>query len=157
MTIHSYAGYGILLLILFRLIWGLIGTQHARFHNFVPSLSELFEYLRQISKGKAKRYLGHNPAGSVMVLALLASVSLTVLTGVVLFATEGSGPLAETFFASWSSDLLEEIHEFFANFTLLLVALHIAGMLVTSLLHGENLVLSMINGKKKERLDNNDE
>ena len=152
-TIHSYAGYSIALLIIFRLLWGFIGTRHARFNDFITSPAEVIIYLKRLISGKAKRYIGHNPAGAAMILALLASLSLTVFTGISLYATEGYGPLAETFMASFSGDWLEEIHEFFANFTLLLIVGHVCGVLVSSLLHRENLIKAMITGKKYKDLN----
>ena len=150
MTVHSFAGYGIAFLIIFRLVWGFIGTRHARFSDFVCSRQVVMSYLKQLSRGKAKRYIGHNPAGAAMIVALLFSIAMTVFSGVSLYATEGHGPLSETFFSSWSEDVLEEIHEIFANLTLLLVITHVGGVLLSSLLHRENLVRAMINGRKRE-------
>lgn len=148
MTIHSYAGYTIALLIGFRLIWGMIGTAHARFSDFVTGPRQVIDYLKQLFAGKSKRYLGHNPAGAAMILVLLTSLALTLVSGMSLYATDGHGPLAATFVAGWSEHTLEEIHEFFANFTLLMIVGHVAGVLVSSLLHRENLVKAMITGEK---------
>ncbi len=150
MTVHSYAGYSIAFLIIFRLVWGFIGTRHARFSDFVCSRQVVMSYLKQLPRGKAKRYIGHNPAGAAMIVVLLFGVAMTVFSGMSLYATEGHGPLAATFFSSWSEDLLEEIHEFFADFTLLLVITHVGGVLLSSLLHRENLVRAMISGRKRE-------
>jgi len=150
MTVHSYAGYFIASLVGFRLIWGLIGTHHARFSNFAASPQDLLSYLKQLVKGKAKRYLGHNPAGAAMIFSLLASLSMTALSGVILLATEGQGPLATSILAALPEDPLEEVHEFFANLTLLMVLVHIGGVLLSSLLHRENLIKAMINGKKQK-------
>jgi len=149
---HVIAGYMIIGLIVFRLIWGFIGTHHARFSDFIKSPAEVKGYLKSVLLLRAKRYIGHNPAGGMMVLALLASIGMVIFSGVLMYgATEFSGPLA-----SWvggvsdnTADIFEETHEFFANFTLLLAALHIAGVVVTSLQHRENLVRSMINGYKQ--------
>jgi len=148
MTIHSYAGYSIAALVIFRLVWGVIGTRHARFTDFITTPSNVIAYLKQLSKGNARRYIGHNPAGAAMIVMLLVSLSMTVLSGVSLFATEGHGPLAGTFLSTWSEDPLEDVHEFFANFTLLLVVAHVLGVLLSGLLHRENLVKSMITGEK---------
>lgn len=158
MTIHSYAGYSIAALVIFRLVWGVIGTRHARFTDFITTPSNVIAYLKQLSMGKARRYIGHNPAGAAMIVMLLVSLSVTVLSGVSLFATEGHGPLAGTFLSTWSEDSLEDVHEFFANFTLLLVVAHVLGVLLSGLLHRENLVKSMITGEKLDEpcLDDSD-
>ncbi|MBT4518780.1 MAG: cytochrome B [Halieaceae bacterium] len=148
MTVHSYAGYCIAGLILFRLIWGVIGTRHARFTDFITTPSNVIGYMKQLPAGRAKRYIGHNPAGAAMIVVLLVSLSMTLFSGASLYATEGQGPLVGTFMASWSEDALEEVHEFFANFTLLMVVAHVMGVLLSSLLHRENLVKSMITGRK---------
>ncbi len=148
MLIHSYAGYTIALLVLFRLVWGAIGTYHARFTNFVVGPAKVKIYLKQLLAGKPTHYLGHNPAGAVMIVILLLSVFLATVTGMSLYATEGQGPLVGTFLSSWSEELLEEIHEFFANLTLFMVFVHVAGAIVSSFLHNENLVKAMITGEK---------
>jgi len=151
MTLHEYAGYLILGLIGFRIIWGVIGTQYARFSDFVKPPKAVIQYLKDIASFKANRYIGHNPAGGAMVIALLLSLLLTGITGMLYFGLEDQQGLLASYVANWPSylnDPLEEIHEFFANLTLLLVFLHIAGVLLASVQHGENLILSMLNGKK---------
>ncbi len=153
MTIHSYAGYSIAALVCFRLVWGVIGTRHARFSDFITTPSNVIAYLKQLSKGNAKRYIGHNPAGAAMIVVLLVGLSMTVLSGASLFATEGHGPLAGTFLSTWSEDALEEVHEFFANFTLLMILVHVFGVVLSGLLHRENLVKSMITGEKLSEPD----
>jgi cytochrome b len=151
LTIHSWAGYFIFALILVRIIWGFIGTKYARFSNFIYPLETIREFLKDTLKFKARRYLGHNPAGGAMVILLMACLLFTVSTGMLLLgADEGSGPFADWFTDSgdfWK-DPLEGIHEFFANLTLLLVLIHIAGVILESILHGENLVSAMISGYK---------
>ena len=152
MDLHVYAGYTIAALVAFRLIWGLIGTRHARFSEFVRSPSVVFAYLKDMATFHPKRYIGHNPAGGAMVVALLVSLSLAVLTGLLVYgAEEMAGPMADWFVNSpkFVGDIFEELHEFFANFTLLLVVLHVVGVVLAGLQHGENLVRSMFNGKKK--------
>ena len=151
MTLHEYSGYLILGLIGFRIIWGLIGTQYARFSNFVKPPKAVIQYLKDIASFKAKRYIGHNPAGGAMVIALLLSLLLTGITGMLYFGVEDQQGLLASYVANWPAylnDPLEEIHELFANLTLLLVFLHIAGVLLASVQHGENLIRSMLNGKK---------
>ncbi|MCP4411219.1 MAG: cytochrome b [Gammaproteobacteria bacterium] len=148
MIVHSYAGYTVALLVSFRLFWGVIGTRYSRFNNFLTSIKNVKVYLKQIFSGNAKHYLGHNPAGGLMIVILLICLILTTVSGMSLFATEGHGPFATTFLSHWSEDILEEIHEFFANFTVFMIVIHVSGVLVSSLLHKENLIKSMITGKK---------
>lgn len=148
MTVHVYAGYAVAGLVGFRLLWGIIGTRHARFTEFVTGPGALRQYLGQLFTGRAPRYIGHNPAGAAMIVALLLFLAATAFTGAALIAGDGSGPLAGTVFATLPEDPLEEVHEFFANFTLFLVMLHVAGVIVSSFLHRENLVRAMITGRK---------
>lgn len=146
--IHSYAGYTIFFLLVFRLLWGVIGTKYARFSDFLATPKEAIKYLSEELKGDAKHYLGHNPAGAVMIVALIVSIFFTVISGVIIFAIEGHGPLALAFFTSWSGELLEEVHELAANFTLLLIFLHVGGVIFSSFLQEENLVKAMVTGRK---------
>ena len=151
LDLHVYAGYAIAGLIAFRLIWGLIGPRHARFSDFVKSPAEVKSYLKDILLFRAKRYLGHNPAGGAMVVALLISITMALMTGMLTYgATEFSGPLAGMVSGVGHNvaEGFEELHEFFANFTVMLVVFHVIGVLIASLQHGENLVRSMINGDK---------
>jgi cytochrome b len=133
-SLHPYAGYAVGLLILFRLVWGVMGTRHALFRDFVRAPGEVIRYLRELVQGRARHYIGHNPAGGIMIVLLLASLSGTVITGLVMLETD-----------------VEELHEFFANLTVLLVVFHLLGVVVSSCLHHENLVKAMITGKKEER------
>jgi cytochrome b len=153
MQLHVWAGYGILGLVTFRLVWGLIGTRYARFTDFVKKPRVVFQYVRDILHGSAKRYLGHNPAGGAMVVLLLLLLTGTGISGVALYGIEEhAGPLAD-WTQNWPhimEDVLEETHEFLANTTLLLVLIHIAGVLLASLQHGENLIASMWHGKKSD-------
>jgi len=121
-----------------RVIWGLVGTRHARFADFVPGPSRLAGYLRDLTEGRERRYLGHNPAGGAMIVALIATLAVTA----------GSGWLLTT--DGWfGSDTMEGLHEAVANLTLALVALHVSGVIWESLRHGENLARSMITGLKR--------
>jgi len=151
MLVHAYAGYTIITLLLIRLIWGFIGTTHARFSDFVRSPSAALNYLKETVTFKAKRYLGHNPAGGLMIIALLLSLLLTTLTGLGAYGIEGNGPLAGWFsgMGHFGKEAFEEVHEFFANFTLFLVIVHVAGVILGSISHGENLVRAMFTGTKQ--------
>lgn len=148
LSVHTYAGYAVAGLIGFRLVWGIIGTRYARFRDFVTGPAKVARYLGQVLRGGAPRYLGHNPAGAAMIVILLASLAITAFTGMAIIAGDGSGPLAGTFVAGLPDKAFEEVHEFFANLTLFLVIFHVAGVLVSSRLHRENLMKAMVTGRK---------
>lgn len=146
--LHSFAGYAILALLAFRVCWGLIGTRYARFSSFVFPLATVRDYLRSLLSGSPRHYLGHNPAGGLMILVMLVLLLLTCLSGVATLAAEGLGPLANTWVAGLPEHWLEEVHEVLANLMLLMVIVHLGGVVVSSLLHKENLVKAMLNGRK---------
>lgn len=173
-TLHAYAGYVALALVLFRLVWGFVGTRYARFSNFVYPPRTVIAYLKSLLGEHPKRYLGHNPAGGAMIIALLVCLLVTCWTGLVAYGKEGHGPLANaelTLISAAHADkdedeeherrserkhkeeeeFWEEIHEFFSNLTLLLVAMHIFGVALSSHLHHENLVRAMITGRKERQ------
>lgn len=135
---HEAMGYVVAALIAARLVWGFTGPRHARFRDFVRGPRAVMAYLRALGANREPRYLGHNPAGGAMIVALLLSVALTALTG-----------WLQTTDAFWGSAALEEIHEVLATLILVLAALHVAGVVVESLRHRENLVLSMLTGTKR--------
>lgn len=151
LSVHVWAGYTLLVLILIRFVWGFIGNRYARWSDFIKSPSEITAYLRDTVQFKAKRYPGHNPAGGAMVVALISSLAATILSGLAVYGgQELSGPLAPLLSgipAGWAHQL-EDLHEVFANLSLTLVFLHLAGVAITSLLHRENLVKAMITGLK---------
>ncbi len=150
--VHVWAGYLILSLIAVRLVWGVIGTRHARFTDFVRGPQQTLSYLKDALRFRAPRYLGHNPAGGAMVIALLLGVAATGLTGMALYGAEDfAGPLAGLMSGlpgPWGESL-EEAHEVLANTTLVLIVLHLAGVLFSSLAHHENLIGAMITGYKR--------
>lgn len=151
MDLHVNAGYGVMFLVGFRLIWGLIGTRHALFFSFVRSPEQIKAHLKGMLSGQVLHYQGHNPVAALMVIALLISLILVVFSGLVALAAEGQGPLVGTLFSGWNAHWMEEVHEFFANLTLLLVMGHLAGVAISSLLERENLVRAMITGRKTQR------
>jgi len=152
MDIHVWSGYAIMVLLALRFVWGFIGTEHARFSDFVYRPSLVWAYTRDVLLLRAKRYIGHNPAGGAMIVLFFISLILATVSGVVLYgADEHAGPLASMMSGASESteEILEEVHEFFANFTVLLIVIHLGGVLFESLLHRENLIRAMINGRKK--------
>jgi len=95
LTAHVWAGYVLGAVVCFRLIWGFVGTRHARFTNFVRSPSTTIKYLSDLARNRSRRYIGHNPAGAAMILALLTLLAATVFSGLMIYGLEeGAGPLA---------------------------------------------------------------
>ncbi len=136
--LHEWTGYAALALIVFRLLWGLVGPRYARFSQFVRSPGTVVAYLTDVMRHREHRYMGHNPAGGAMIVVLLATMLALGLTGW-MYTTE----------AFWGVEWVEEAHEFLANLMLVLVGLHVAGVVVESVRHGENLVVSMWTGRKR--------
>lgn len=153
--VHIKAGYTVLGLLAFRLIWGLVGPQYARFSNFVHKPATVWDYTKAVLTFRAQRHMGHNPAGGMMIVVLLISLLATVTAGLMVFgADKGMGPLAGLL-ANSSDAFIEcvgEAHEFFANLTVLLVVGHLIGVVWESLLHRENLTKAMFTGKKRAEL-----
>ncbi len=153
-VLHSHAGYTVALLVLFRILWGVIGAKHARWADFWPKPSSTWLYLQQLLARQAPRFSGHDPAGAVMIVVLLMCLSATAFTGTVLFTMEGSGPFVGTALGAmvidWHGGTVEKWHGWLADTTLVLVIVHVVGVLVTSFLHKQNLIAAMITGKKKQ-------
>jgi len=148
---HLLAGYLFTALLLFRLLWGIIGGHHARFKDFFYRAGAVMNHLKEVLGGTPRRYLGHNPAGSWAVYAMLALGILLGATGIItLGAEERHGPLAGIL-GFEQGTFSHSLHENLAWVLLFLVLLHLAGVLVESLLHRENLPLSMITGFKSTR------
>ncbi|MGD9668875.1 MAG: cytochrome b/b6 domain-containing protein [Hyphomicrobiaceae bacterium] len=137
--VHISAGYAIAGLLALRIVWGFVGPRHARFANFVRSPQEALGYLRDVLLLRARRYMGHNPAGGLMVVALIIMLVGTCATGY-LMTTD----------AYWGSEAMEDIHGALANATVALVVLHVLGVLAASFEHRENLVKAMITGRKRK-------
>ena len=136
--VHMWAGYVAAALVAFRLIWGLAGSRHARFSDFVRSPATVFGYLRDVAVNRETRYIGHNPAGGAMILVLLAAISLTAFTG-----------WLETTDAYYGVAWVQDGHSYIAHFMLVLIALHLCGVVVASVRHKENLARAMITGRKR--------
>jgi len=171
---HIYSGYTVLGLIIFRLIWGFIGSKYARFSDFVRSPAVVFQYVKDLRAGHPPHYLGHNPLGGWMAMALLLTLFAVTLSGLKVYAIEeGKGPFASMqsieltpIAAAYAEDededdedrgqkpneadeeFWEEIHEASTNLMLLLIALHVFGVVLSSRLHKENLVKAMLTGNK---------
>jgi cytochrome b len=132
---HVALGYILLGLLVFRLLWGFIGTRYARFRSFLFNPKEIFSYLLTLFKGKPAYFPGHNPAGSVSVWLLLALGLFVCITGVLALQDN-------------ASDLVVDLHGLATNVMLGVIALHLVGVLASSIQHRENLVRSMLTGFK---------
>ena len=185
MVLHVWTGYIVGAYLLTRILWGFVGSKHVRFSSFVNPPAKIFGYLKNLITRKPEHYIGHNPAGGAMVIALLFSLAGTTLTGMKLYAVEDNkGPFAitakqaQTLVQSVSliaeakaedddedeeskvinnshkvdkqlEEFWEELHELFANLTLLLVFIHIGGVFVSSYIDKEKLVKAMLTGEKE--------
>lgn len=168
--LHSFAGYAIAVTVAIRILWGFVGPRRARFSDFVTGPGRVLGYLRDLVMGRAERHVGHSPAGGAMTVALLFALALTALSGMANLAVEEvQGPLAGIVSAQslpgWipesddddhdrgghgeGGEIFEEIHEFAANATLILILLHLIGVIWASRTHGENLARAMITGRKR--------
>ena len=134
---HTPAGYAALALVASRVVWGFLGTRYARFAQFLRSPRATWRYARQALRSEAPRYLGHNPLGGWMAVALWAAVALLGFTGW-LFSTD----------MFWGEAWLDRTHAVMGWSLLALVALHIAGVVHTARLHRERLVSAMFTGRK---------
>lgn len=133
--VHVLLGYTVLGLIAFRLVWGVVGTRYARFSSFAFGPRRVLDYLKSLLARSPQHHLGHNPAGAWAIFLMLALALLTGITGYTAYNEIGG---------EW----VAELHEGVANTMLGLVVVHIAGVVLSSLLHGENLVVAMVNGRK---------
>jgi cytochrome b len=134
--LHATLGYTMAALVGFRIVWGLVGTRHARFAAFVRGPGAAGRYLAALLRGRPEQHSGHNPAGALAILALLGLIGVTAASGVATYNDLGG---------EW----LEELHEGAANTLLALVLVHLIGVVVGSLSHSENLVRAMITGRKR--------
>lgn len=171
MLLHVWTGYVVGALVVMRVVWGFIGPKHARFSDFIYSPFTVWRYLAALAAFRAKRHLGHSPAGGAMTAALLLMLAVVVWTGLNLYVIEyGSGPLLRLSISSPAvprailarqdgsddDDYWEELHEVLSHLLLFLVILHIGGVALASRAYRENLTRGMISGLKRvgEKDDN---
>lgn len=133
--VHVTLGLTMAGLVLWRLLWGFVGTRHARFADFVRGPAAVGRYLKSLRAGRPEHHVGHNPAGGWAILGLLGLTAVTTALG---WAT----------YSDWGGEWLGEGHEVAANLLIALVGVHVAGVLVGSWLHRENLIRAMITGRK---------
>jgi len=138
--IHYAFGYSACTLVLFRIIWGIVGTRYARFSQFIKGPAETIHHIKSLLTGSQHSGPGHNPAGALVMISLMVLILLIGLTGY------------------WSikeflGDLMSEAHETIANITLAVVVIHVGAAIIMSFLQKENLVKSMVSGKKEGSSD----
>ncbi len=149
LTVHVWAGYVVLALLVFRLAWGFLGNEYARFSSFVCKPKTSLAYIKVQIKGDGRRYLGHNPAGALMIVLLLLALLGVFVSGLVVYAADQNAGLLAIWVGPAYEDLFEEIHEGAVNFTVILIIGHIAGVIAESLIHKENLTRAMWHGHKR--------
>ena len=178
-TLHFYNGYFIAVLLILRIVWGFVGSKHARFSDFIYPPKDVFAYLKGLVRRLPINYIGHNPAGGAMVIALLLVLCLTVFAGMKTMGTLGKGPLAGAS-GQWmvpayadggddngemrphqdrhdgegsmnSYEIWKTIHVSLVSVLMVLVVLHLCGVIASSYMHKENLVLAMVTGKKVKK------
>ena len=136
--VHVTLGYTMAGLVAFRVVWGLVGTRHARFASFVRGPRAIAAYLRGMIRGQPKHHVSHNPAGALAIVSLLALAGVVTAAGWLSYNELGG---------EW----LKELHEGAANVMLAVVGIHIAGVLISSWMHHENLIGAMLTGRKAGR------
>jgi cytochrome b len=179
LALHLWVGYAVGVIVALRVVWGFIGPRHARFTDFIYPPREVIAYLADLARSRARRYLGHSPAGGVAIIVLLAGLAGTVWSGHVAYIPQIDGesavgaryvmtfagaPVALRSVAERDDDdewegnerddgageLWEEVHEALAELMVVLVLVHIGGVLLASVVHRENLVRAMITGVKRK-------
>lgn len=132
--LHVTFGCTVLALAVLRLVWGVVGSRHARFAAFVRGPRAVAGYLGGLVRGRPQHYLGHNPAGGLAIVALLALAVTAAATGLATYT---------------QSDAWEEVHEALANVMLAVVGVHVAAVIASCWLHRDNLVAAMFTGRKR--------
>ena len=133
--LHVTLGYSMVGLVGFRLVWGVLGTRYARFSSFIRGPQAVARYVGALLRRQPEHHTGHNPAGAIAIVALLGLTLVMGLSGWAIY---------NDYSAAW----LEKTHDLAANAMLLMVGIHIAGVAVASLMHRENLLRSMLTGRK---------
>ncbi len=147
-VIHRVAGEAVAGLLVFRLVWGFIGGEHARFADFAAGPAAIIAHVRDLFNAKPRRHLGHNPLGGLAVFLLLLNVTVIVATGLFSGGEHNAGPFA----GAWGLEL-SEVHEVAFRVLQGLVAIHVLGVIVETVKAKDALVPAMITGRKVRRAD----
>ncbi|MDA1088982.1 MAG: cytochrome b/b6 domain-containing protein [Proteobacteria bacterium] len=150
---HLAAGYGVMGLVVFRLVWGVIGTRHARFTDFVRPWAVVRDHIKAMLRSSLSRSMagsvGHTPAGGWMIIALLAALALLIATGFFAGDEGDKGPLAH-YIGAWLADAMSEAHESLNGLLWTLVGVHVGGVLFVSYTTKDNLIRAMWTGRKEQ-------
>jgi cytochrome b len=133
--VHVVSGLMVGGIVAFRVFWGVVGTRHARFSNFVTRPKQVVQYLKRLLGGEPQHFTGHNPAGGLAILLMLTLCAASVASGWAIYNTVGP---------QW----LDKLHDVAANFTVIMVLIHLLGVFVGSYTYRENLVKAMVTGRK---------
>jgi cytochrome b len=145
---HVFAGYLFLGLLIFRLIWGMIGTEYAKFRHFLYGWRSVRNYLGSLFTAHPQHFLGHNPAGSLAIWLILIVGLISALSGLMLLGAEEQHGLLAGWFSFEQSVMMRIVHTWSSNLMLLIVIVHVCGVIVASGLHHENLARAMVTGWK---------
>ena len=145
LAVHIACGTAALGFIVFRVLWGVMGTRHALFSDFVRGPSETKGYARELAQGRPSYHLGHNPLGGWMVLALMVTVLAVAFSGMTVARAGFYGPLAQYTDGAWYGHL----HGLLTNTLVFLIVAHVGGVVFHGLLTSENLPRAMITGNKR--------
>ena len=135
---HQVFGYAIVAIVLLRMVWGLVGTEYARFSEFWPTPKRVRDHLRRLRAGEPPASLGHNPLGAIMMLLLWSCLLGLGVTGWMMGLD-----------AFWGEDWLESLHEMLVDAMLGMVVLHVGAALIESVRERQNLVRAMVTGRKR--------
>ena len=136
-TVHQWLGYAASALVFARIVWGFVGTRHARFADFFPTPAKIRQHFAALRSGTRNHHDGHNPVGALMMLALLTIVLSLGVTGYL-----------QTTDAFWGEEWMEELHEGLASTLIALAGLHAAAAIVMGRIERTNLVAAMVTGIK---------
>ena len=146
--VHVFAGYVVLGLLAFRILWGVLGSRYARFSSFRFTPVEAMNYVRDLARGTTRRYLGHNPPGSWSIYILVVLGLLVSVSGLLVLGLEESQGIFRNLAHTATGEIFKKLHEALSWIMVAIVFFHVAGVVMESRAHHENLVLAMITGRK---------
>ena len=147
-VIHVAFGYAVTLLLLFRLVWGFVGGRYARFRSFIYGWRCVRAYAEGLLRLNPPRTLGHNPVGGWMIISMLLTLSVIVVTGLLAEGRTGGAGQFSGLLSTGAVAVVGDIHAWLGFFIIWLAGAHVAGVLIESVLHRENLIRSMVTGRK---------